>query len=385
MIQSGARVERPLDFRIKSGNDIEKAELAMTLDWLETTRSGEVQTAGAVRPKVVIANWVHGEVIDRLSADHSVTANQTKEPLERSELQRRCADADALIAFMTEEIDDDFLAGCPGLRIVACALKGYDNFDVEACSRRGVWLTIVPDLLTAPTAELTIGMMIALARNIGPGSAAVRGGAFAGWRPRFYGRSLDGSTVGLIGAGAVGKAIARRLTGFRANLLYFDRERLTPDQEDELRLQRVALSELQARSDFIVLALPLAQDSLHLVDRAFLAQTKPGSFLINPARGSLVDEAAVADALDAGTLAGYAADTFEMEDWARCDRPDAIDPRLLKSDRAVLTPHLGSAVDSIRLEIALEAAESVIQCLQGARPKGAINTPAGVFEKQPAC
>ncbi len=161
------------------------------------------------------------------------------------------------MAFMPECIDDAFLAACPDLRVIACALKGYDNFDVTACTRRGVWLTIVPDLLTAPTAELTIGLMIVLCRNIVPSDRLVRGGEFGGWRPILYGTGIDGSTVGLIGAGALGKAVARRLAGFRTTLLYTDNSPLSTDQEEELRLRRVALDELLGRSDFVLLCLPL--------------------------------------------------------------------------------------------------------------------------------
>lgn len=328
--------------------------------------------------KIVVANWVHPEVLEYLSRFGEVVANETREPWSRADLIERCQGAQAMIAFMPESVDDDFLAACPDLRVIACALKGYDNFDVEACTRRGVWITFVPDLLTAPTAELTVGLMIALGRNIGPGNAYVKSGAFAGWRPRFYGCSLDGSTVGIIGAGAVGKAIARRLSGFRCSLLYYDANRLVPDQEDDLRLQRASLADLRAQSDFVVLALPLTDGTFHLVDGDFVAGMKAGAYLVNPARGSLVDEAAVAEALQRGHLAGYAADTFECEDWARADRPDGIDARLLDADNTLLTPHLGSAVDPIRLEIAMEAAESVAQFLRGERPKGALNQPAGV-------
>jgi phosphonate dehydrogenase len=277
------------------------------------------------------------------------------------------------MAFMPEFVDDAFLAACPDLRVIACALKGYDNFDVEACTRRGVWLTIVPDLLTAPTAELTIGLMIALGRNILPGDGLVRGGDFSGWRPTLYGHGIDGSTVGLLGAGTVGKAIARRLAGFRTTLLYTDITPLSADQEDGLRLRRVALGKLLERSDYVVLCLPLLPATRHLVDRDFLARKKSSALLINTARGSLVDESAVADALESDRLAGYAADVFSMEDWALPDRPRAVSARLLKSHKSVLTPHLGSAVDRVRREIALQAAESLLQALRGEVPAGAVN------------
>jgi phosphonate dehydrogenase len=326
--------------------------------------------------KIVISCWVHPEVRALLDETCSVVPNDTRQALAPEELRARCRDAHGLMAFMPERVDDAFLAACPDLRVIACALKGYDNFDIEACTRRGVWLTIVPDLLTAPTAELTIGLMIALGRNILPGDRLVRGGEFAGWRPILYGRGIDGSTVGLLGAGAVGQAVARRLAGFRTTLVYTDNTALRADLEDELRLRRVALGELLEQSDFVVLCLPLMRDTRHLVDRDFLARMKPGALLINSARGSLVDEAAVADALQGDRLAGYAADVFSLEDWALPDRPRDVSARLLESGKTVLTPHLGSAVDRVRRAIARQAAESMLQALRGEVPAGAVNRPS---------
>lgn len=326
--------------------------------------------------KVVISSWVHPEVRTLLNGACTVVSNDTRQALAPEELRERCRDAHGLMAFMPERIDDAFLAACPALRVIACALKGYDNFDVEACTRRGVWLTIVPDLLTAPTAELAIGLMIALGRNILPGDRLVRGGGFGGWRPVLYGQGIDGSTVGLLGAGAVGKAIARRLAGFRTTLLYADNTPLSSNEEDELRLRRVALGELLAQSDFVVLCLPLLPDTRHLADRDFLARMKPSALLINTARGSLVDEGAVADALEGGRIAGYAADVFSMEDWALPDRPGEVSSRLLDNHNTVLTPHLGSAVDRVRREIALQAAGSMLQALRGEVPAGAVNRPS---------
>jgi phosphonate dehydrogenase len=331
-------------------------------------------TRAASRPKIVISNWVHPEVVALLERHCTVVANETRDALARAEVMRRCRDAHGLIAFMTDHVDDAFLAQCPELRVIACALKGYDNFDIAACTRRKVWLTIVPDLLTAPTAELTIGLMIGLARNVMAGDRLVRSGRFHGWRPVLYGQGIDGSTIGLFGAGAVGKAVARRLAGFRASLLYHDAEPLSPDQEDALRLQRATRDDLLARSDFVVLCLPLLPQTRHLVDRDFLARMKPGALLINTARGSLVDETAVADALASGALGGYAADTFAMEDWALDDRPLEIDGRLRDAaEKTLFTPHLGSAVDRVRREIALQAAASVIEALRGETPAGAVN------------
>lgn len=326
------------------------------------------------RPVVVVTNWVHADVLDRLHPVAEVIANTTRAPWPRAVLATHLAHADAVIAFMPDHVDAAFLAAAPRLRLIAGALKGYDNFDIAACTARGVRVTIVDDLLTEPTADLAVGLMIAVGRHILHGDRDLRSGPYAGWRPRLYGAGLAGARVGFVGMGAIGRAIARRLGGFGCDLRYHDARPLPDATEHALGLRRAALeSELLPDSDCVVLALPLTPATLHLFDAARLARMKPGAMLINPARGSLVDEAAVAAALASGHLGGYAADVFECEDWARADRPAAIHPGLLASDRTVLTPHLGSAVDDVRRAIAHAAVDSVIALLEGRTPPGCVN------------
>ena len=306
-----------------------------------------------------------------------VVANPDPEPWPRARLLEASAQADALIAFMPDAIDDRFLAACPRLALIAAALKGYDNFDVAACTRRGVRLTVVPDLLTAPTAELAVGLTIALMRRLPEADAAVRGGGFAGWRPLLYGAGLDGSTVGIIGMGAVGRAIAQRLAGFGCRLIHCDPRTLPATEAARLNTTAVPLDALLADSDVVLLAAPYGPATHHLIDRAALARLKPGAYLVNPARGSLVDEAAIAAALAEGRLAGYAADTFELEEWARADRPAGIAPGLLAArERTVLTPHLGSAVARVRSAIEHAAASNVLRWLDGAPLVGCVNPEA---------
>jgi len=326
--------------------------------------------------KIVVTNWVHTPVIRRLERYGRVESNPDREPWPRERLLEVCADADAMLAFMTDHVDAEFLAACPRLRIIAGALKGYDNFDGEACARRGVWLTVVPDLLTAPTAELAIGLTISVARMMLPGDRYIRRGAFEGWRPRFYGAGLEGASVGLVGMGAVGRAIATRLRGFGVRLRYFDRDRLAPSAEAEFGVEWMPFQQLLRASDFVILAVSLNDDTVATIDRDALASMKPDAYLVNPARGSLVDEDAVADALVEGRLAGYAADVFACEDWARSERPAGIPQSLIDlPHKTVLTPHLGSAVDRVRLEIALAAAGNIADCFEGRRPAGAVNEP----------
>lgn len=327
-------------------------------------------------PKVVITNWVHPEVVTLLSERCTVHANPGLEPWPRAVLLEQLADARAMLAFMNDSLDAALLEACPELEIVACALKGYDNFDLAACRRRGVTVTIVPDLLTVPTAELTVGLIVGLARNIAAGDRLVRSGGFRGWRPILYGRGLAGATVGLLGLGAVGQAVAERLQGFGCRLIYTDARRLPPQAARDLRAAAVGFEELLAESDILVVTVPLTAGTQHLIDGAALARMRRGSLLVNPARGSVVDEAAVADALAQGQLGGYAADAFEMEDWARLDRPQGVPAALLRAaDRTLFTPHLGSAVKSVRRDIALAAARSILQHFRGERPQGAIVEP----------
>lgn len=328
-----------------------------------------------MRPRIVIAQPIDGDIAADLGRLGPVHRHSGPEPMTRADLAEACREAEALMAFMTECIDAEMLDACPRLKIVAGALKGSDNIDVAACSRRGVTVTVVPDLLSEPTAELALGLMIAVARNVLPGDRHVRAGAFRGWRPRHFGGSIQGATVGVVGAGAIGQAVLRLLRGFHCSRLYYDTRALPISDEVALEARRVTLEALAELSDFVVLALPLTAETRGLVDAAFLERMKPDAYLINPARGSLVIESDVARALADDRLAGYAADAFETEDLARRDRPDGVEPGLLASNRTVLTPHLGSAVRTVRRAIAREAADGIIAVLQGASPKGAITMP----------
>ena len=329
-----------------------------------------------MKPKVILTHRVHPEVIELLAEHCEVVPNHGPETLPLDEILQRAKDAEAIMTFMPDRVDEAFLRACPRLRVVGCALKGYDNYDVEACTRHGVWITNVPDLLTIPTAELTIGLLIGLTRNVLPGDRFVRSGRFNGWRPALYGSGLTGKTLGLIGMGAVGQAIAQRLVGYDMRVLYTDPVALPKEKEAQWGLDRVELSELLAASDFVVPMVPYRDETLHMIDGGALARMKTGAYLINTCRGSVVDEQAVVEALASGRLAGYAADVFEMEEWARPHRPHVIPQALLDdSERTLFTPHIGSAVDAVRIEIELEAARNILQALRGETPQGAINRP----------
>jgi len=326
--------------------------------------------------RIVTTNKIFPETHALLTSHGEVVANSAPEPWSHDVVRNKCRDADAVLAFMPDRIDASFIQACPNLKVIGAALKGYDNIDAAAAERAGVWVTIVPDLLTVPTAELAIGMMLGLGRHMLAGDRRIRTEGFHGWRPTLYGSGLDGALVGIIGFGRVGQAIAERLLGFRCRVCAFDTRQNANPAHLAQAVDALPLNDLLARSDYVVLALPLTDSTAHIIDAAALARMKPGALLVNPARGSLVDECAVADALERGRIAGYAADVFECEDWARADRPSGIDARLTAPGApTVLTPHIGSAVVDVRRQIELSAARSIIEALAGNVPEGAVNSP----------
>lgn len=281
-------------------------------------------------------------------------------------------DAEALLAFMPDRVDAALLDRCPRLRIVAGALKGADNVDLAACTERGVWVTVVPDLLSQPTAELALALLLAGARRLREADALVRSGRFDGWRPGLHGMQLAGTPAGVLGAGGVGGRVARMLAALGADVAVHDPAADPPEGVASLELEP-----LLARSRAVVAALPLTGGTRNLLDAERLALLPAAAVLVNVGRGSTVDEAAVAGALESGRLGAYAADVFAFEDLSLPDRPAAIHPALLRHPRTVLTPHVGSAVAEVRARIEEHAARSILQALAGQRPAGAVNRPAG--------
>jgi phosphonate dehydrogenase len=213
-------------------------------------------------------------------------------------------------------------------------------------------------------------------RRVAEADREMRLGTFAGWRPRLYGAGLDGATAGIVGMGQVGRAVAARLRGFGTRIVYCDPRPVSPAALAGAEMTRLGWFSLREVSDVVVLALPLTGDTRHLLGAEALATMRPGAFLVNVGRGSVVDEDAVAGALASGQLAGYAADVFAMEDWALPGRPRRIPPGLLAHPRTLFTPHLGSAVDGVRRQLSREAARQVHQVLRGQRPDHAVNEPA---------
>ena len=316
-----------------------------------------------MKPTIVVTHRAFPATIERLQAAGRVIA-PNEERLPEKDLRDALRTADALMVFMPDRIDERVLERAPNVSVVAAALKGYDNIDIAACTRRGVRVSIVPDLLTSPTAELSIALMLGLIRHLRAADCFVRSGTFTGWTPRFYGLGLEGKTVGLVGFGAIGRAIARRLQGFDCRLLHCD-----VHAADTTLSEATPLDRLLGGSDVVVLCLPLDGGTLHLIDAARLAQMKPGAFLVNPARGSLVDEHAVVRALESGHLAGYGADTYEMEDFSSPHRPERIPAALLGHPNTLFGAHIGSATIEARQAIELRAADNILDALAGRPPR----------------
>lgn len=321
-----------------------------------------------------MTHWVHPEVAGRLAEFcRPVMPSREESVWPRARVRARARDAAGLVVCMADWVDEQLLAAGPRLRVVSGVLKGHDNIDVAACTRRGVWVTALPDLLTAPTAELAVGLTLAVMRRVTEGDAYVRGGRHAGWRPQFYGAGLAGATVGIIGMGRLGQAVARRVRAFDARVVYCDPQPLPETCARGLGARRVTLPELLESSDVVVPLVPLSESTYHLLGAGELGLLRPRAFVVNAGRGSVVDEQAVAAALEAGRLGGYAADVFAFEDWRCPSRPPGIPERLLAHPRTVFTPHLGSAVDEVRREMGLAVAAQVRQVLAGQRPDGAVN------------
>jgi glyoxylate reductase len=275
-------------------------------------------------------------------------------------------DATALIPLLTVRVDRALLEQAPRLRVVACATAGYEHVDVDACRERGIIVTNTPDVLTDATADLAWALILAAVRRLPQAERSLRAGEFHGWKFWDYlGGDLSGRLLGIFGMGRIGQAVARRARGFGMRVQYTSRTPLSPSEERALDAARVEWEVPLSTSDVLTLHAPLTPETRHVVDRAALRRMKPGSYLINTARGPLVDEAALVQALRQGPLAGAGLDVYERE-------PE-ITPELLELDNVVMLPHIGSATHETRTGMAMLAARNVHAVLGGQPPL----TPVG--------
>jgi glyoxylate reductase len=289
--------------------------------------------------------------------------------LSRADLLKHVADKDGLVCLLTEKVDEELLSAAPKLRIAATVSVGYDNIDVPACTKHKVVATNTPGVLDDTTADFAWTLLMAVARRLLEGDSWMRSGIWNGWDlDQLVGGDVWGKTLGILGFGRIGRGVARRALGFQMRVLYNDAVRAPADVEKELNAEFVDRDRLFCESDFISLHVPLLPDTRHLISKDNLEKMKRTAFLVNTSRGPVVDEAALAEALENGKIAGAALDVFEHE--------PKVHPALLTRKDVILTPHMASASLDTRTKMAVMAANNVVALFEGRRPPNALNADA---------
>jgi glyoxylate reductase len=317
---------------------------------------------------IVVTRRIPEPALELLRAADEVWVSAHDRPLTTSEMHDAVAGADAVITLLHDKVDGPLLdAAGPQLKCIANVAVGYDNVDVAAATERGVVVTNTPGVLTDSTADLAMALILMVTRRLGEGERRIRSGEPWSWHMFFMlGSSLAGKTLGVIGLGAIGRATAHRARAFGMEIVYASPRRAAPEIEDELGgARRVELDELLATADVVSIHSPLTPQTRHLIDADRLKRMRPNAYLVNTARGPIVDEAALAAALQNRELAGAALDVFENE-------PE-VHPELIGRDDVVLIPHLGSATIETRTAMAVLAAENALAVLNGEKPPTPVN------------
>jgi gluconate 2-dehydrogenase len=319
------------------------------------------------KPAILVARAVFPEVLARLSQHFEVSDNQADATWDSDELARRLAGKQGVFTTASERIDAALLARCPDLKIAANMAVGYNNFDLEAMTARGVLATNAPDVLTETTADFGFALLMATARRITESEHYLRAGQWTKWSyDLFAGSDIHGATLGILGMGRIGQGIAKRgAHGFGMQVIYHNRSRLSAELEAQCKARYVSKDELLQQADHLVLVLPYAKESHHTIGAAELAQMKPTATLVNIARGGIVDDAALAQALRDKRIAAAGLDVFEGE--------PAVHPELLTVPNVVLTPHIASASMPTRLAMADLAADNLIGYLTQGKPLNPLN------------
>ena len=320
-------------------------------------------------PRVFVTRQLIGDAIPRLQGVAEVEVWPDKDPPPPEALLDAAKRSDGLLTMISDHIDGVFLDAAPSVRIISQLAVGYDNIDVAAASERGVLVCNTPGVLTDATADLAFALMLAQARRLPEADKALREGEWGLWSPTFLlGHDLRDKTLGIIGLGAIGTAIAERAKGFRMNLRYWSRSR-KPDVESELGIEHRELEDLLRESDYVHITVALTDETRGLIGAEQLAMMKPDAVLVNSARGPLVDQKALYEALKAGRLGGAALDVFESE-------PLSPDDPLLKLPNVVVSPHVGSATVETRRRMADLAVDNLTAFFEGKRPVSTVNGDA---------
>ena len=319
-----------------------------------------------MKHRILVSGHLTEDILSLLAQECDVRANGEDRPMERAELLEAVAAVDGYLSMITDAVDAELMDAAPRLRVVSNMAVGYNNIDVAAATQRGIVVTNTPGILTEATAELAFALILAAARRVVDLDRRTRAGEWTCWAPLlFLSREVSGKTLGVVGLGRIGRAVARRARAFGMRVLYHSRSRLEAEEERDLGVEYAEKDELLATADFVSLHVPLSAETRHLIGRRELGLMKPTAYLINTSRGPVVDEAALVEALKARRIEGAGLDVYESEPM--------LTPGLAALDNAVLLPHVGSATVETRTKMARMAAENLLSALRGERPAHVVN------------
>ena len=319
-----------------------------------------------MKPKILVTRDVFDDVLELLSRHFDVTPNRGDTPYTPDGLAQALADKAGALTTLTDRIDAALLARAPNLKAVCNIAVGFNNFDLPACSARGVMATNTPGVLDASTADFTWALILATARRVTEAEAWLRAGEWKGWAlKQFLGVDVHGATLGIVGMGRIGQAVARRALGFDMPVVYYNRQRLSPEVERAHNATYASLDDVLTRADIVTLHVPYSSATHHLIGAEQLAQMKPTAILINAARGGVVDDAALVAALRGQRIAAAGLDVYENE--------PKLNPEFLRFKNVVLMPHIASSTERTRRNMARMAAENLIAALTTGRPPNLLN------------
>jgi len=317
------------------------------------------------KPKVFVTRRLPKLALELLGKETDFELNPEDRVLRKGEIIAGVKEKDALLCLLTDKVDAEVMDASGRLKVISNCAAGFDNIDVNAATKKGIVVTNTPGVLTETTADLTWALLMAVARRIVKSDEYVRTGKWDSWAPMlFLGEDVHGKTLGIIGLGRIGSAVARRAKGFDMKVLYHDVQR-EERLEKELGIKYVSLDELLRESDFITCHVPLLPSTHHLIGERELKLMKRSAYLINTSRGPVVDELALVKSLEEGQIAGAALDVFENE--------PRVPRELIKMDNVVLTPHIGSASVETRTKMAMMAVENLLSVLKGKVPPNLVN------------
>jgi len=320
--------------------------------------------------EVLVTRKIPEAGLELIRASCAVRLWEEDRPMPKERLLELASGVEGIVCLLSDPMGAEVMAAAgDGLKVIATMAVGYDNIDLAEAGRRGIVVGNTPGVLTEATADLTWALILSLGRRIIPGDRLVRSGQWTGWGPtQLVGADFAGQTIGIVGLGRIGRAVGRRARGFGMEVIYHNRRRLPESEEAEIGARHAGMEELIAKSDFISLHCPLNPESFHLIGAEHLARMKPSAYLINVARGPVVDEAALVEALRAGRIAGAALDVYEHE--------PRLTPGLMELDNVVLAPHLGSASVETRNRMAMMTAQNLLAGLKGELPPWCVNPEA---------